>query len=164
MYLEDIADGEGFIKIASKIFWEKGKVILCLKSGRSAEGAKAVSSHTGSLAGSDAVYDAIFTQSGVQRVDTISELFDRAALYTTQPAPQGKRLAIITNAGGPGIMATDAAVKNGLKLAEISEETKAKLREVMPAAASLRNPVDVLGDAHSDRYEIATKLVMADPN
>ncbi|MBR5243061.1 MAG: acetate--CoA ligase family protein, partial [Thermoguttaceae bacterium] len=164
MYLEDIADGAGFIDIASKIFWEKGKVILCLKSGRSAEGAKAVSSHTGSLAGSDAVYDAIFTQSGVQRVDTISELFDRAALYTTQPAPQGKRLAIITNAGGPGIMATDAAVKNGLKLAEISEETKAKLREVMPAAASLRNPVDVLGDAHSDRYEIAAKLVMADPN
>ncbi len=164
LYLEDIADGKGFIEIASKIFWEKGKVVLCLKSGRSAEGAKAVSSHTGSLAGSDAVYDAIFTQSGVQRVDTISELFDRASLYTTQPAPKGKNLAIITNAGGPGIMATDAAVRNGLKLAQISDETKAKLKETMPPAASLRNPVDVLGDAHSDRYQIATELIMSDPN
>ena len=164
LYLEDIADGKGFIEIASKIFWEKGKVVLCLKSGRSAEGAKAVSSHTGSLAGSDAVYDAIFTQSGVQRVDTIAELFDRAALYTTQPAPKGKNLAIITNAGGPGIMATDAAVRNGLKLAQLSDETKAKLKEVMPPAASLRNPVDVLGDAHSDRYQIAAELILADPN
>ena len=164
LYLEDIADGKGFIEIASKIFWEKGKVVLCLKSGRSAEGAKAVSSHTGSLAGSDAVYDAIFTQSGVQRVDTIAELFDRAALYTTQPEPKGKNLAIITNAGGPGIMATDAAVRNGLKLAQISDETKAKLKETMPPAASLRNPVDVLGDAHSDRYQTATELIMSDPN
>ncbi|MBQ9371117.1 MAG: acetate--CoA ligase family protein [Thermoguttaceae bacterium] len=164
LYLEDIADGKGFIDIASKIFWEKGKVVLCLKSGRSAEGAKAVSSHTGSLAGSDAVYDAIFTQSGVQRVDTISELFDRASLYTTQPEPKGKNLAIITNAGGPGIMATDAAIRSGLKLAQISDETKAKLKETMPPAASLRNPVDVLGDAHSDRYQIATELIMSDPN
>lgn len=164
LYLEDIACGKGFIEIASKIFWEKGKVVLCLKSGRSAEGAKAVSSHTGSLAGSDAVYNAIFTQSGVQRVDTISQLFDRASLYTTQPAPKGKNLAIITNAGGPGIMATDAAVNAGLKLAQISDETKAKLKETMPAAASLRNPVDVLGDAHSDRYQTATELIMADPN
>ncbi|MDO5308595.1 MAG: acetate--CoA ligase family protein [Planctomycetia bacterium] len=164
LYLEDIACGKGFIEIASKIFWEKGKVVLCLKSGRSAEGARAVSSHTGSLAGSDAVYDAIFTQSGVQRVDTISELFDRASLYTTQPAPKGKNLAIITNAGGPGIMATDAAVRNGLKLAQLSDQTKEQLKEVMPAAASLRNPVDVLGDAHSDRYQVATELIMADPN
>lgn len=164
LYLEDVADGKGFTEIASKIFWDKGKVVLVLKSGRSAEGAKAVSSHTGSLAGSDAVYNALFTQSGVQRVDTISQLFDRASLYTTQPEPKGKNLAIITNAGGPGIMATDAAVNAGLKLAQLSDETKAKLKESMPAAASLRNPVDVLGDAHSDRYQIATELIMADPN
>lgn len=164
LYLEDVADGKGFTEIASKIFWDKGKVVLVLKSGRSAEGAKAVSSHTGSLAGSDAVYNALFTQSGVQRVDTISQLFDRASLYTTQPEPKGKNLAIITNAGGPGIMATDAAVNAGLKLAQLSDETKAKLQESMPAAASLRNPVDVLGDAHSDRYQIATELIMADPN
>jgi len=164
MYLEDIADGEGFIEIASKIFWEKGKIILCLKSGRSAEGAKAVSSHTGSLAGSDAVYDAIFTQSGVQRVDAISELFDRASLYTTQPAPKGRNLAIITNAGGPGVMATDAAINAGLKLAQFSDETSAKLKESLPSASSTRNPVDVLGDAHSDRYQAATEVIMADPN
>jgi len=164
LYLEDVADGKGFLDVASKIFWDKGKVVLCLKSGRSAEGAKAVSSHTGSLAGSDAVYNALFTQAGVQRVDTISQLFDRAALYTTQPEPKGKNLAIITNAGGPGIMATDAAINAGLKLAQLADETKAKLAESMPSAASLRNPVDVLGDAHSDRYQIATELIMADPN
>ncbi|MBS7338381.1 MAG: CoA-binding protein, partial [Thermoguttaceae bacterium] len=164
MYLEDVACGKGFIEVASKLFWEKGKVVLVLKSGRSAEGAKAVSSHTGSLAGSDAVYNALFLQSGAQRVDTISELFDRAALYTTQPLPKGKNLAIITNAGGPGVMATDAAVNAGLKLAQLSDETKAKLKETMPAAASLRNPIDVLGDAHSDRYQAATETIMADPN
>ena len=164
MYLEDISDGKRFTEIASKIFWEKKKPILCLKSGRSAEGSKAVSSHTGSLAGNDKVYDALLTQSGVQRVDSIEDLFDRAELYTTQPLPKGNRLAIITNAGGPGIMATDAAVNAGLKLAQISDETKAALKETMPEAASLRNPVDVLGDAKHDRYEIAVKTIMADPN
>ena len=163
MYLEDISDGKRFTEIASKIFWEKKKPILCLKSGRSAEGSKAVSSHTGSLAGNDKVYDALLTQSGVQRVDSIEDLFDRAELYTTQPMPKGNRLAIITNAGGPGIMATDAAIKAGLKLAVISDETKAALKETMPEAASLRNPVDVLGDAKHDRYEIAVKTIMADP-
>ncbi|MGI6302107.1 MAG: hypothetical protein ACOX52_13785 [Verrucomicrobiota bacterium] len=89
------------------------KPVLCLKSGRSPEGAKAVSSHTGSLAGSDSVYDALLVQSGVQRVETISELFDYAALYCTQPLPKGNRVGIITNAGGPGIMATDAAIRHG---------------------------------------------------
>ena len=163
MYLEDISDGKKFTEIASKIFWEKKKPILCLKSGRSAEGSKAVSSHTGSLAGNDKVYDALLTQSGVQRVDSIEDLFDRAELYTTQPMPKGNRLAIITNAGGPGIMATDAAIKAGLKLAVISDDTKAALKETMPEAASLRNPVDVLGDAKHDRYEIAVKTIMADP-
>lgn len=164
LYLESIEDGKGFMDVATRIFWEKGKVVLCLKSGRSSEGAKAASSHTGSLAGSDAVYDALFTQSGVQRIDTIAELFDCASLYTTQPEPKGNRLAIITNAGGPGIMATDAAIRSGLKIASLTEETNAKLVEVMPAAGSIHNPVDVLGDAHSDRYQIATEITMADPN
>ena len=120
MYLEDVTNGRRFIETVRKIFWETHKPMLCLKSGRSPEGAKAVSSHTGSLAGSDSVYDALLMQSGVQRVDTIAELFDYAALYTTQPLPRGGRVAIITNAGGPGIMATDAAVRHGLKLAELS--------------------------------------------
>ena len=97
LYLEDIGNAQDFIAAASKTFWEKGKPVLCLKSGRSAEGAKAVSSHTGSLAGSDAVYEALFKQCGVQRVNSIAELFDLAALYTTQPLPKGKNLAIITD-------------------------------------------------------------------
>ncbi|MDR2706582.1 MAG: acetate--CoA ligase family protein [Planctomycetaceae bacterium] len=165
LYLEDIGDAKRFIDVASKTFWEKGKPILCLKSGRSAEGAKAVSSHTGSLAGSDAVYEAVLKQAGVQRVTTISELFDLAALYTTQPLPKGNRLAIITNAGGPGIMATDAAIAAGLKLAKLNDETKEKLKPpVLPEAAALNNPVDVIGDAHSDRYQAAVEVVMNDPN
>ena len=163
MYLEDVTNGRQFIETARQIFWETRKPMLCLKSGRSPEGAKAVSSHTGSLAGSDSVYDALLIQSGVQRVDTIAELFDYAALYTTQPLPKGNRVAIITNAGGPGIMATDAAVRHGLKLAEISEETRAKLKPALPDAASLRNPVDVIGDAKSDRYKAAVRTVLEDP-
>jgi acetate---CoA ligase (ADP-forming) len=164
MYLEDVGDGRRFIEVASDIFWRTKKPILCLKSGRSPEGAKAVSSHTGSLAGSDAVYDALMKQSGVQRVDTIADLFDLAVFYATQPLPRGNRVAIITNAGGPGIMATDAAVRCGLKLAEVSDQTKATLKAALPAAASVRNPIDVLGDAHADRYELAVRDVMQDPN
>ena len=157
MYLEDVTNGRRFIETVREIFWETHKPMLCLKSGRSPEGAKAVSSHTGSLAGSDSVYDALLIQSGVQRVDTIAELFDYAALYTTQPLPSGNRVAIITNAGGPGIMATDAAVRHGLKLAELSEATKEKLKPSLPATASLRNPIDVIGDARADRYKAAVR-------
>jgi len=164
MYLEDVSNGRQFIETASKIFWETHKPMLCLKSGRSAEGARAVSSHTGSLAGSDSVYDALLAQSGVQRVDTIAELFDYAALYCTQPLPKGGRVAIVTNAGGPGIMATDAAVRHGLKLAELSDDTKAKLKASLPATASLRNPIDVIGDARADRYRAAVRTVLEDPN
>jgi len=164
MYLEDVTNGRQFIETARKIFWETHKPMLCLKSGRSPEGAKAVSSHTGSLAGSDSVYDALLAQSGVQRVDTIAELFDYAALYCTQPLPKGGRVAIITNAGGPGIMATDAAVRHGLKLAELSDETKAKLKTSLPATASLRNPIDVIGDARADRYRAAVRTVLEDAN
>jgi acetyltransferase len=164
MYIEDITNGRRFIETAREIFWETHKPMLCLKSGRSPEGARAVSSHTGSLAGSDSVYDALLIQSGVQRVDTIAELFDYAALYTNQPLPKGDRVAIITNAGGPGIMATDAAVRHGLKLADISDETKEKLKGSLPDAASLRNPVDVIGDARSDRYKAAVRTVLQDKN
>ena len=100
----------------------------------------------------------------MQRVDTIAELFDYAALYTTQPLPRGNRVAIITNAGGPGIMATDAAVRHGLKLAELSEATKEKLKPSLPATASLRNPIDVIGDARADRYKAAVRTVLEDEN
>ena len=164
MYLEDISDGRRFIETVRKIFWETHKPMLCLKSGRTPEGAKAVSSHTGSLAGSDSVYDALLVQSGVQRVDTIAELFDSAALYCTQPLPRGGRVAIVTNAGGPGIMATDAAVRFGLKLAELSPATQEKLRASLPSTASLRNPIDVIGDARADRYRSAVRTVLEDDN
>jgi len=164
MYLEDVTNGRRFIETVHKIFWETNKPMLCLKSGRTPEGAKAVSSHTGSLAGSDSVYDALLIQSGVQRVDTIAELFDYAALYTTQPLPKGNRVAIITNAGGPGIMATDAAVRHGLQLAEVSDATREKLRPALPPTASLRNPIDVIGDARADRYKAAVRTVLEDEN
>ncbi len=164
MYLEDVTNGRAFIETAREIFWQTGKPMLCLKSGRSPEGAKAVSSHTGSLAGSDSVYDALLIQSGVQRVDTIAELFDYAALYTTQPLPKGNRLAIVTNAGGPGIMATDAAVRMGLQIPQTDPATQEKLRASLPASASVRNPVDVIGDARSDRYRAAVRTVLDDPN
>lgn len=164
MYLEDITNGRQFIETVGDIFWETHKPMLCLKSGRSPEGAKAVSSHTGSLAGSDSVYDALLLQAGVQRVDTIAELFDYASLYTMQPLPRGGRVAIITNAGGPGIMATDAAMRHGLKLAELSDATKQKLKPSLPATASLHNPIDVIGDARADRYKAAVRTVLEDEN
>ncbi len=164
MYLEDVSNGRQFIETVREIFWETRKPMLCLKSGRSPEGAKAVSSHTGSLAGSDSIYNALLAQSGVQRVETIAELFDYAALYTVQPMPKGGRIAIVTNAGGPGIMATDAAVRYGLKLAELSDTTKQALKKSLPVTASLRNPIDVIGDARADRYKAALRTVLEDEN
>jgi len=162
MYLEDIVDGRAFMEIARDITLGAGKPILALKVGRSPEGARAAASHTGSLAGSDASYDAIFMQSGIQRVDGVSELFDYAQAFSMQPLPQGNRIAIITNSGGPGIMATDALIRPGLRLAELSEETQKKLKEHLPPTASVSNPVDVIGDAGRDRYEAAIRCTLAD--
>lgn len=162
MYLEDITDGRRFIEVAREITFEKGKPILAIKSGRSAEGAKAATSHTGALAGSDAAYDAIFKQSGIQRVEGINELFHYAQAFSQQPLPQGGRIAIVTNAGGPGIMATDAAIRYGLKLAAFSEDTTAKLKKDLPPTASIRNPVDVIGDATHERYGSAIRDILID--
>jgi len=164
MYLEDITDGRQFVETARTITWDYRKPILAIKSGRSVEGARAASSHTGSLAGSDAAYDAVFFQSGVQRCETIAELFDYAAGYSTQPLPSGDKIAIVTNAGGPGIMATDAAIRHGLKLAQLSPQTCEKLAESLPPNASLANPVDVIGDATHERYEAAIRAVLEDDN
>ncbi len=160
MYLEEISDGREFIEIAREITWDAKKPCLAVKSGRSAEGAKAASSHTGSLAGSDIAYDAIFYQSGIQRVESINELFHYAMAFSRQPVPKGDRIAILTNAGGPGIMATDAAIRQGLKLAKFSEDTKKKLREHLPVTASVNNPVDVIGDADHARYENALNRIL----
>ena len=162
MYLEDITAGKRFMETAKEVTWTAKKPILVMKSGRSPEGAKAASSHTGSLAGSDSAYDAIFMQSGIQRVETIEDLFYYAMAFSTQPIPAGNRLAIITNAGGPGIVATDAAVRHGLKLAEFSSDTVARLASYLPGTASPKNPVDVIGDATHERYEASLKCVLED--
>jgi acetate---CoA ligase (ADP-forming) len=162
MYVEDISNGREFLETARQITWEAGKPTLVVKSGRSAEGAKAAASHTGSLAGSDATYDAIFFQGGVQRVETIDELFYTAIAFARQPMPKGNRVAIVTNAGGPGILATDAAIRYGLTLATLSESTKERLSKHLPPTASLNNPVDVIGDATHERYEAAIREVLQD--
>ncbi|MBN1655462.1 MAG: acetate--CoA ligase family protein [Deltaproteobacteria bacterium] len=164
MYLEDISNGREFIELCREITWIAKKPTFAIKSGRSPEGAKAAASHTGSLAGSDMAYDAIFFQSGVQRVEDIEELFHFALAFSKQPAPKGDRIAIVTNAGGPGIMATDAAIRYGLSLAKLSPETEKKLKVHLPATASLRNPVDIIGDARHERYEAAIRLVLEDQN
>ncbi|ACL02727.1 acetyl coenzyme A synthetase (ADP forming), alpha domain protein [Desulfatibacillum aliphaticivorans] len=162
MYLEDITDGRKFMDVARKITWKYKKPMLAIKSGRSEEGAKAVSSHTGSLAGSDASYDAIFQQSGIQRVEDVNEMFHYATAFSQMPLPRGNRIAIVTNAGGPGIMTTDAAVRHGLKLAEFGERTKRILGKNLPPTANINNPVDVIGDADYQRYEAALRAVVDD--
>lgn len=164
MYLEDLTAGQEFIEVASDISWNKGKPILAVKSGTSSEGAKAAASHTGSLVGSDSAYDAIFLQSGIQRVEGIDELFHYAIAFSRQPLPKGRRIAIVTNAGGPGIIATDAAIRHGLQLAAFSNETTDKLTASLPPTANIHNPVDVIGDATHERYESALQTVMQDPN
>jgi acetyltransferase len=162
MYLEDISNGREFIDIAREITWDAQKPCLAVKSGRSPEGARAASSHTGALAGSDAAYDAIFFQSGIQRVESISELFDCASAFARQPVPKGNRVAILTNAGGPGIMATDAAIRHNLTLASLSEHTREKLKEHLPPTASIENPIDIIGDAGHERYEAALRHLLID--
>jgi acetyl coenzyme A synthetase (ADP forming)-like protein len=165
-YLEDLTDPKRFFQLAREITGEKGnkKPILAIKSGRTAAGARAASSHTGALAGSDEAYDALFAQCGVLRVESLEELFDYALAFSAQPLPKGNRVAIVTNAGGLGIMTTDAAVRYGLEIAEFEDQTVAKLKAGLPAAANTHNPVDVLGDAHEDRYRIALEGVLGDVN
>jgi acetate---CoA ligase (ADP-forming) len=127
-------------------------------------GSRAVSSHIGALAGSERAYEAAFKQAGVLRAGSVSDLFDLSIALARQPLPRNENVAVITNAGGPGIMATDALERIGLNLAPLTKETMGRLREVLPAAASVLNPVDVLGDATTDRFRSALQLVSADPN
>lgn len=162
MYIEGISDGRAFMTAASAAAREKP--VVALKSGTTNAGAKAVSSHTGTLAGSESVYEAAFRQSGVIRAATVQDLFDYALGFSSQPVPQGRRLAIITNAGGPGIMAADESERRGLWLADFNPHTVENLHRALPAEASVYNPVDVLGDALADRYGAAIKSVLADPN
>ena len=160
-YLEGITDGQRFMRVAKDL--TKRKPVILVKSGRTAAGSRAVSSHTGTLAGSDAAYEAAFKQSGVIRADSLEELFDLSIAFSYQPLPDGKRLAILTNAGGPGIIATDACERIGLTLSGFTPETISALRAVLPPASSVFNPVDVLGDAKAERYRAALDLVLKDP-
>lgn len=161
-YLEGIEDGEGFMRIARQVSREKP--IIVIKSGTTQAGSRAVSSHTGSLAGSEAVYGAAFRQSGVIRARSVQELFDYSIAFARQPLLSSDRIGIITNAGGPGIMAADACERAGLQLASFQTTTLKALREALPAAASVLNPVDLLGDAPADHYQLALQRVLNDPN
>lgn len=162
VYVENIERGREFLKVAHKTTLKKP--IILLKSGVSASGARAASSHTGSIAGRDVSYNSAFIQTGVLRAHSIEELFDYALAFSTQPVPKQDGVAIVTNAGGPGIIATDACDANGLKLASFSKETIEGLRSKLPSNASIYNPVDVLGDAKADRFEVALDTVMQDKN
>ncbi len=161
-YVEGIADGARFIDVARRL--TKTKPVIVIKSGRTSAGSRAVSSHTGTLAGSERAYEAAFKQAGVIRSTSVGNLFDLSIAFARQPLPRNDKVAIVTNAGGPGIMATDAIEQMGLRLASLAEETMASLRQALPPAASVLNPVDVLGDALADRYQAALRLVSADPS
>jgi acetyl coenzyme A synthetase (ADP forming)-like protein len=161
-YVEGVEDGAEFMRVARRV--SQQKPIIAIKSGTTNAGSRAVSSHTGTLAGSERAYEAAFAQSGVLRARSVQELFDYSIAFARQPLLQNDRIAIITNAGGPGIMATDACERAGLQLASLEPETMNSLRDALPAAASVLNPVDVLGDALADRYGLALQAALHDPN
>ncbi|MEW5784784.1 MAG: acetate--CoA ligase alpha subunit [Bacillota bacterium] len=161
-YIEDVIDGERFVRVCSEA--SKLKPIIILKSGTSTAGAQAASSHTGALAGSNKAYDTAFHQSGVLRVDNMNELFDLARAFANQPLPAGNRVAIVTNAGGPAIVTTDAVERCGLSMARFEKGTIDELRQNLPVEANIYNPVDILGDAGDERYRFALEKVLQDGN
>ena len=165
MYLEDLGNGQEFLKICKQITRLNSvkKPVLVLKSGRSPEGAKAAMSHTGALMGSDEIYDALLKQSGAIRVDTMEELFDHATAFSKQPLPTKGDLVIVSNAGGPAIISTDACSKLGIKMANI-EDIRPKINVVIPPWGSSRNPVDIVGDADFNRFDNVLNEVLAHPN
>jgi len=163
MYLEDMGDGKEFLKVCKNITWKLKKPVLVLKSGRSPEGAKAAMSHTGALMGSDEIYDAVLKQSGAIRVDTMEELFDYATAFSKQPIPTKGGLVIVSNAGGPAIISTDACSKLGIKMAKI-DSIRPKIDAVIPPWGSSRNPVDIVGDADFNRFNNVLDHVLTHPN
>ncbi len=162
IYMETIGNARAFLSAAREVALTKP--IIVIKPGRTEGAAKAAASHTGSLTGSDEVLDVAFRRSGVLRVNSIAELFYMAEVLGKQPRPQGKRLTILTNAGGPGVLATDALITNGGELAKISPETMEAFNKLLPAAWSHNNPVDILGDASPERYAKALEIAAKDPN
>jgi len=161
-YLEDIDDGEEFIRTAREV--TQDTPIVLVKSGRTDAGASAAASHTGAMAGSERAYEAGLEQAGTLRVESVQELFDYAQILSGQPLPDGEEIAIVTNAGGPGVMTTDAVGDSDLSLAEFTDETFETLQETMPEAANIYNPVDIIGDAPAERFESALETVLADDN
>ncbi len=162
-YVESIRDGQRFLRIAREV--TRHKPIVMLKAGRTEAGARAVSSHTGSLAGANEAYHAAFVQSGVIEAQTVAELFDMAAALDTQPLPKGRRVAIVTNAGGPAALASDSLAAHGLTLATLSATTRQTLRGHLNPAAQVDNPVDMLGgSAEPQDYAFALSHTLQDPN
>ncbi len=166
IYMEELrADGQQFIdEVKEIVSGEKPTPVLVIKSGKTSAGAAAAASHTGALAGTEAVYDAIFDEAGIIRVDTVNELFDFAQAFVLKKIPRSNHIAIVTNAGGPGIVATDMTESAGLELAEFNQETIDALESHLPATANTHNPVDIIGDASMDRYEKALDAVIKDEN
>jgi acetyltransferase len=162
MYMEGTSDGRRFIKAASEI--TKHKPVIMLKAGRFEAGQKAAASHTGALAGSEAAFDAAFAKSGILRADTAEQMFDWARALETCPLPVGSNMAILTNAGGPGVIAADALEINGLKLAALSEPTQKELSAILPPSASVLNPVDMLASASPEMYANCLKVLLQDEN
>ncbi|HSF76601.1 MAG TPA: bifunctional acetate--CoA ligase family protein/GNAT family N-acetyltransferase [Microcoleus sp.] len=162
LYMESMGDARSFLSAARPVAIDKP--IIILKVGRTAAAAAAAASHTGALTGSDDVLNAAFRRCGALRVHTISDLFDMAEILAKQPRPQGNRLSIVTNAGGPGAIATDALISDGGALAELAPETLQQLDEFLPPQWSHHNPIDILGDASSDLYAKTLEVVAPDPN
>lgn len=162
LYVESITDAKKFMS-ATKSF-ARAKPIIVIKSGRFKEGAKAATSHTGALAGEDAIYDAAFRRAGVVRVADIEDLFNCSSILAKQPRPMGRNICIITNAGGPGVLATDSVIEQGGLLAKLSDETIEKLNKVLPAHWSHGNPVDIIGDGDEERYQKAIEICLEDKN
>jgi acetyl coenzyme A synthetase (ADP forming)-like protein len=161
LYLESFGNPRKFGRLARRV--ARRKPILALKAGTTGAGARAASSHTAALAGSDAAVDALFDQAGVLRAETLEELVDVAALLSSQPLPRGRRVAVLTNAGGLGILCADASEAEGLELPELSHETRAVLSDLLPREASVANPIDLLGSATAATYEAALPPLLADP-
>jgi acyl-CoA synthetase (NDP forming) len=163
LYLESFGNPRKFSRIARRV--ARTKPMIAVKSGRSPAGARATSSHTGALlAASDVTVDALFRHSGVIRTDTLEEMFDVAALLSSQGVPRGRRVGILTNAGGPGILCADACASEGLEVPSFSDETQAKLRKLLPAEASIGNPVDMIASATADQYRQAMEIIGSDPS
>jgi acetyltransferase len=162
MYMESIGDAQSFLSAAREVALTKP--IIVIKPGRTDAAAKAAASHTGSLTGSDEVLQAAFQRVGVLRVEQISELFDMAEVLAKQPRPKGPRLTIVTNAGGPGVLATDALISSGAQLSELSPETMAAFNKILPPTWSHNNPVDIIGDAKPELYAKSLEIAAKDPN